>query len=76
MKARTHSAEDGWSIGVMKKCKVCGQPFWVRDGKWGYTLNAGGSGTKKYYFCKWSHLRAWEKLHRPEKKPKEGDWEF
>lgn len=75
MSNRTHSAEDGWSIGVMKKCPVCGSVFWVRDHKWGYTLSGSGM-TKKRYFCRWSCLRKWEKLHRPEKKPKEGDWMY
>ncbi len=79
MSNRTHIVKDNRISGVMKKCPICGREFFTPDvNTWAYKkyhAKLNGS-TISYFFCRWNCLRQWEKVHRPEKKPKEEDWEF
>ena len=67
------------NYGTMKKCKNCGKEFFVPAvNDWTFkfvNLKQGGSNVT-HYFCRWNCMRAWERIHKPEKKPKEGEWEL
>lgn len=59
---------------VYEKCPNCGKDFLILDkNTWAYKRCDGLGG--KRYFCKWSCVRAWDKVHPPRKRSAWYDFE-
>ena len=62
----------------MYTCATCGGEFFIPDIEdWAFKKykTKKNNVTKTFYFCKWSCMRAWQRIHQPEKKRKE-DWMY
>ena len=63
-----------YSLGQMRVCPICGREFLIPDmGMWAfkkYHTKQNGS-TVSFFFCRWSCMREWEKVHRQPKKKDE-----
>ena len=56
---------------TIKTCAVCGKSFIVHCEDYVYKKYAGkGEDKKRIYFCRWNHMRDWEKANQ--KKGKRG----
>ena len=56
-------------VGYMRKCAICGKEICAREE---YAYKRGYMNTKQYYFCRYSHMREWDrrKAEEAEKKRK------